>query len=58
MCEVLGYEVFKLWCVWIMNIMLDGILNGKWCYLSEVEVSEILVMCEDFSGIEEVLWVV
>ncbi len=53
MCEALGYEVFKLRRVRIMNITLDGIPNGKWRYLSEAEVSEILAMCEDSSGTEE-----
>ncbi|EJL6627077.1 23S rRNA pseudouridine(2604) synthase RluF [Vibrio cholerae] len=53
MCEALGYEVFKLRRVRIMNITLDGIPNGKWRYLSDTEVSEILAMCEDSSGTEE-----
>ncbi len=53
MCEALGYEVFKLRRVRIRNITLDGIPNGKWRYLSEAEVSEILAMCEDSSGTEE-----
>ncbi|USD40477.1 23S rRNA pseudouridine(2604) synthase RluF [Vibrio sp. SCSIO 43135] len=53
MCEALGYEVFKLRRVRIMNISLDGIPNGKWRYLSDDEVSEILSMCEDSSGTED-----
>jgi 23S rRNA pseudouridine2604 synthase len=53
MCEELGYEVFKLRRVRIMNITLDGIANGEWRYLSEREVSQILAMCEDSSGTEE-----
>ena len=53
MCEALGYDVFKLRRVRIMNITLDGIANGKWRYLSEREVSQILAMCEDSSGTEE-----
>ncbi|WP_172559538.1 23S rRNA pseudouridine(2604) synthase RluF [Vibrio fluvialis] len=53
MCEALGYEVFKLRRVRIMNISLDGIPNGKWRYLTDAEVAEILVMCEDSSGTEE-----
>ncbi|MGL4193248.1 MAG: 23S rRNA pseudouridine(2604) synthase RluF [Vibrio sp.] len=53
MCEALGYEVFKLRRVRIMNITLDGIPNGKWRYLTETEVSEILAMCEGSSGTEE-----
>lgn len=53
MCEALGYEVFKLRRVRIMNISLDGIPNGKWRYLTEAEVAEILAMCEASSGTEE-----
>ncbi|KOO14170.1 pseudouridine synthase [Vibrio xuii] len=53
MCEALGYEVFKLRRVRIMNISLDGIPNGQWRYLSDSEVAEILAMCEDSSGTEE-----
>lgn len=53
MCEALGYEVFKLRRVRIMNISLDGIPNGQWRYLTDAEVSEILAMCEGSSGTEE-----
>ncbi|MGX9417994.1 23S rRNA pseudouridine(2604) synthase RluF [Vibrio sp. WJH972] len=53
MCETLGYDVFKLRRVRIMNITLDGIPNGKWRYLSEQEVTQILAMCENSSGTEE-----
>lgn len=53
MCEALGYEVFKLRRVRIMNISLDGIPNGKWRYLTDAEVAEILAMCEDSTGTEE-----
>ncbi|WP_050922154.1 23S rRNA pseudouridine(2604) synthase RluF, partial [Vibrio harveyi] len=53
MCEALGYEVFKLRRVRIMNISLDGIPNGKWRYLSGDEVAEILAMCEGSVGTEE-----
>jgi 23S rRNA pseudouridine2604 synthase len=53
MCEALGYEVFKLRRVRIMNISLDGIPNGQWRYLSDNEVAEILAMCEDSSSTEE-----
>lgn len=53
MCEALGYEVFKLRRVRIMNISLDGIPNGQWRYLTDTEVAEILAMCEDSSGTEE-----
>lgn len=53
MCEALGYEVFKLRRVRIMNISLDGIPNGQWRYLADAEVAEILAMCEDSSSTEE-----
>ncbi|MDW1892910.1 23S rRNA pseudouridine(2604) synthase RluF, partial [Vibrio sp. Vb1574] len=50
MCEALGYEVFKLRRVRIMNISLDGIPNGKWRYLTDDEVAEILAMCDGSVG--------
>ncbi|MCG9679456.1 23S rRNA pseudouridine(2604) synthase RluF [Vibrio sp. Isolate24] len=53
MCEALGYEVFKLRRVRIMNITLDGIPNGQWRYLSDDEIREILAMCESSSGTED-----
>ena len=53
MCEALGYEVFKLRRVRIMNISLDGIPNGSWRYLQEDEVSQLLALCEGSSGTEE-----
>ncbi|MDB1123246.1 23S rRNA pseudouridine(2604) synthase RluF [Vibrio algarum] len=53
MCEALGYEVFKLRRVRIMNITIDGIPNGKWRYLTDAEVTEILEMSGDSSNTEE-----
>ncbi len=53
MCEALGYEVFKLRRVRIMNITIDGIPNGKWRYLTDDEVAEILRMSEASCGTEE-----
>ncbi|MCG3766789.1 23S rRNA pseudouridine(2604) synthase RluF [Vibrio cincinnatiensis] len=53
MCEALGYEVFKLRRVRIMNITLEGIPNGQWRYLTEAEVNEILAMCEGSITTEE-----
>ncbi|MDG3087436.1 23S rRNA pseudouridine(2604) synthase RluF [Vibrio hannami] len=53
MCEALGYEVFKLRRVRIMNITIDGIPNGKWRYLTDDEVAEILRMSESSVGTEE-----
>jgi len=53
MCEALGYEVFKLRRVRIMNISIDGIPNGKWRYLTETEIDHILKMSNDSSNTEE-----
>lgn len=53
MCEALGYEVFKLRRVRIMNITLDGIPNGQWRYLTEQEVGDMLALCEHSTGTEE-----
>ncbi len=53
MCEALGYEVFKLRRVRIMNISLDGIPNGSWRYLSDDEINQLLAMCEGSSGTQE-----
>jgi 23S rRNA pseudouridine2604 synthase len=36
-----------------MNISIDGIPNGKWRYLSDEEVAEILRMCEGSVSTEE-----
>lgn len=53
MCETLGYDVFKLRRVRIMNITLDGIPNGQWRYLTDDEVQNILAMCESSVSTEE-----
>ncbi|MCL9782133.1 23S rRNA pseudouridine(2604) synthase RluF [Vibrio sp. S4M6] len=53
MCEALGYQVLKLRRVRIMNITIDGIPNGKWRYLSNEEITDILAMCERSVGTEE-----
>lgn len=53
MCEALGYEVFKLRRVRIMNISLDGIPNGQWRYLTDAEVAEIHAMCEGSVSTED-----
>ncbi|PKF80909.1 23S rRNA pseudouridine(2604) synthase RluF [Vibrio sp. vnigr-6D03] len=53
MCEALGFEVFKLRRVRIMNISLDGIPNGKWRYLTDEEVADIHRLCESSVGTEE-----
>ncbi|UXI01991.1 23S rRNA pseudouridine(2604) synthase RluF [Photobacterium sp. TY1-4] len=53
MCEALGYDVFKLRRVRIMNISIDGLPNGKWRYLDDEEVAEIHRLIADSSGTEE-----
>lgn len=53
MCEALGYEVFKLRRVRVMNISLDGIPNGQWRYLTDDEVTQLLALCETSVGTEE-----
>lgn len=41
MCDALGYKVYKLKRVRIMNITLDGIHSGKWRYLTTNEINTI-----------------
>ncbi|OEF25034.1 23S rRNA pseudouridine(2604) synthase RluF [Vibrio rumoiensis] len=53
MCEALGYDVYKLRRVRIMNISIDGLPNGKWRYLTDTEVTEIHDMIEGSVGTEE-----
>ncbi len=47
MCEYLGYAVVGLQRVRIMNIRLDKLATGKWRYLSDVELSQLM---ENISG--------
>jgi 23S rRNA pseudouridine2604 synthase len=44
MCEVFGYEVVQLKRIRIMNIQLGNIALGKWRYLSEPEMNELMKM--------------
>ncbi|MBD1574997.1 23S rRNA pseudouridine(2604) synthase RluF [Vibrio sp. S11_S32] len=53
MCEALGYDVYKLRRVRIMNISIDGLPNGKWRYLTDAEMAEIHAMIEGSVGTEE-----
>ncbi|QQK65662.1 23S rRNA pseudouridine(2604) synthase RluF [Cobetia sp. cqz5-12] len=53
MCEALGYEVFKLKRVRIMNVSLDGLGVGEWRYLTQREMADIQQMIEGSSGTEE-----
>ena len=41
MCDYLGYKVYRLKRLRIMNITLDGIAPGKWRDLTSKELSEI-----------------
>ena len=41
MCDALGYKVYKLKRIRIMNITLDGIASGKWRYLTTEEINTI-----------------
>ncbi len=53
MCEALGYDVYKLRRVRIMNISIDGLPNGKWRYLTDAEIAEIHRLIESSVGTEE-----
>ncbi|WP_261857326.1 23S rRNA pseudouridine(2604) synthase RluF [Photobacterium sanguinicancri] len=53
MVEALGYEVYKLRRVRIMNITIDGLPNGKWRYMTDAEMAEIHAMIDGQSGTEE-----
>ncbi|MFK4016732.1 23S rRNA pseudouridine(2604) synthase RluF [Cobetia marina] len=53
MCEALGYEVFKLKRVRIMNVSLEGLGIGEWRYLTQKEMDDIHRMIEGSSGTEE-----
>jgi 23S rRNA pseudouridine2604 synthase len=47
MCEVFDYTVMSLQRVRIMHIKLKDIAVGKWRYLSDVEVADIMEMVKD-----------
>ena len=49
MCEQLDYAVMGLQRIRIMNIKLKDIALGKWRYLSEVEIAELMEMVKDSS---------
>jgi 23S rRNA pseudouridine2604 synthase len=44
MCDYLGYKVYRLKRLRIMNITLDGIAPGKWRDLTSKELSEINIL--------------
>lgn len=41
MCEYFGYRVLRLKRIRVMNVLLDGLPEGKWRYLSEEEVAQM-----------------
>ena len=41
MCEELGYNVYRLQRIRIMNIQLDNLLVGQWRYLSKKEKAQL-----------------
>ncbi|MGF1763826.1 23S rRNA pseudouridine(2604) synthase RluF [Aliivibrio kagoshimensis] len=53
MCEYLGYEVFKLKRVRIMNIELGKLASGQWRYLNESEMAQINALIASSSKTEE-----
>lgn len=42
MCKALGYDVIKLKRIRIINISLDSIEYGKWRYISEDQIKELI----------------
>jgi 23S rRNA pseudouridine2604 synthase len=53
MCDVFGYEVIQLRRTRIMNIQLGTIAVGKWRYLSEPEMNELMKMIEHSKNEQE-----
>ncbi len=47
MCEALGNKVQTLQRIRIMNIKLEGLAIGKWRYLSEVELNQLMEMTKN-----------
>lgn len=46
MCEYLGYSVSSLKRIRIMNISLESLPTGKWRYLTNKEVKDLLLLTE------------
>ena len=53
MCDYLGYKVYRLKRLRIMNVTLDGIHPGKWRDLTSKELMEIQKLVETSSKTEE-----
>lgn len=50
MCEYLGYTVLSLQRIRIMNVRLDKLAPGKWRYLSDAEIHQLLESVKDSSS--------
>ena len=57
MCEHFDYKVESLTRTRIMNIKLDKLAPGKWRYLSEPEINQLMESISDSTGTEEGSWV-
>ena len=53
MCDYLGYKVYRLKRLRIMNVTLDGISPGKWRDLTENELTEIKKLVSNSIKTEE-----
>lgn len=53
MCDYLGYKVYRLKRLRIMNVTLDGIESGKWRDLTAKELAEIQTLVAGSSKTEE-----
>lgn len=53
MCDYLGYKVYRLKRLRIMNVTLDGIAPGKWRDLTSKELDEIQKLVASSSKTEE-----
>lgn len=57
MCEHFDYKVETLTRTRIMNIKLDKLAPGKWRYLSEPEIGQLMESISESTGTEEGSWV-
>jgi 23S rRNA pseudouridine2604 synthase len=47
MCEAFDYKVISLKRVRIMHIQLGAVASGKWRYLSDAEMQEMMRLMKD-----------
>lgn len=52
MCEYMGYAVESLQRIRIMSVKLDKLAAGKWRYLSDTEIKQLMESIKDSSGEE------